>query len=120
MSALPTKSIGKKTKISLGLLASLVLFLVGLINLESTPALWWDEGWALCVARTWVEAGHYGCRLNGQLAEPFQSQPFPVVVAITSGFRLWGVGIWQARVVSLIVTILALWFFYGLTARLFN
>ncbi len=34
-----------------GVLLAVALFLAGTINLESTPPLWWDEGWTLSVAR---------------------------------------------------------------------
>jgi hypothetical protein len=32
------------------------------------PPLWWDEGWALTIARNWVESGSYGPLRSGQLA----------------------------------------------------
>ena len=38
------------------LVTALLILLALEINLESTPALWWDEGWTLSVARNWVGA----------------------------------------------------------------
>ncbi|HXV41477.1 MAG TPA: glycosyltransferase family 39 protein [Anaerolineae bacterium] len=101
-------------------LVAVVLFLMGLIHLESTPPLWWDEGWTLCVARHWVELGHYGCLLAGQPAPATLSAHFPVVTSIALSFRLFGVGIWQARIVGLLFTTAALLLLYHLTDRLYN
>jgi len=46
-----------------------LLVLLGIWNLAG-PGMWWDEGWTLSVARNWIERGHYGRLLDGQLAPP--------------------------------------------------
>ncbi|MDP9131598.1 MAG: hypothetical protein M3M98_00490, partial [Nitrospirota bacterium] len=82
--------------------------------------LWWDEGWTLCVARQWVETGHYGCLLEGRPAPPLLAGHFPVVASIAAGFRLFGIGIWQARLVELLYAFAALGLLYYLTAELYS
>ena len=98
----------------------LAALLMGLVGLQSIPPLWWDEGWTLCVARIWVETGHYGCLLSGQPAPPMLSGHFPVVASIAASFSLIGVGIWQARLVGLLYTLVTLGLLYALTVKLYD
>ena len=62
---------------------------------EANP--WWDEGWTLSVARTWVEHGFYGRLQSGQLAPPGLEAAFPTTGLVALRFRLLGVGLWQGR-----------------------
>ena len=101
-------------------LVVLALFLIGTIGIESVPPLWWDEGWTLCVARNWVVLGHYGCLLIGQPAPPILSGHFPVVAPVALSFYLFGIGVWQARIVGLLFALGALSLLYFLTSRLFS
>ncbi len=101
-------------------LVVLALFLIGTIGIESVPPLWWDEGWTLCVARTWVEVGHYGCRLAGELAPPTLSGHLPVVMPVALSFHVFGIGVWQARIVGVVFTVGTLGLLYWLTSRLYN
>ncbi|MCS6318431.1 MAG: glycosyltransferase family 39 protein [Nitrospira sp.] len=107
-------------RIGIGLFFIASALVMGLFELEVTPPLWWDEGWTLCVARQWVETGHYGCLLNGQPAPPILAGHFPVVASIAAGFRLFGVGVWQARLVELVYAFGALGLLYGLTSKLYS
>ena len=68
----------------------LMVFGSGLIHIESFPPLWFDEGWTVCVARTWVELGHYGCLFKGEPAPPSLAAHFPVVASVAAGFALFG------------------------------
>ncbi len=103
-----------------GALLVLAMVLLGSIHLKSTPALWWDEGWTLCDARNWVELGHYGCLIAGEPGPSTLSAAFPVVAPVALSFRLFGVGIWQARMVGLLYTAGAVALLYYLTDRLFK
>jgi len=103
-----------------GVLLAVALFLAGTINLESTPPLWWDEGWTLTVARSWVESGHYGRLLDGEPASPSLAAAFPVIAPIALSFRLLGVGIWQGRLVGVLFTLGALALIYYLACRLYD
>jgi hypothetical protein len=90
------------------------------IRLDSVPPVWWDEGWTLSVARNWVEQGHYGRLLNGQPAPPGFEAAFPVTASIALSFRAFGVGLFQARFVSVLFLIGAITFLYYLARRLYN
>jgi hypothetical protein len=107
-------------QIGIGSFLILSALVMGVFELEITPPLWWDEGWTLCVARQWVETGHYGCLLEGQPAPPLLAGHFPVVASIAAGFRLFGIGIWQARLVELLYAFSALGLLYSLTAELYS
>lgn len=104
-----------------GIWATLLLALLGgLAGLDSAPPLWWDEGWTLCVARSLAELGHYGCLLNGERGPSTLSAHLPVVAPIALSFALFDVGIWQARLVGLLLMLGALLLLARLTARLYN
>lgn len=98
----------------------LIVFGSGLVHLESFPPLWFDEGWTVCVARTWVERGHYGCLLLGEPAAPALSAHFPMVASVAVSFKLFGIGIWQARVVGLLYTFGAFLLLYVVARRMYN
>ena len=103
------------------LLAAVLLIVSALvINLESTPPLWWDEGWTLSVARNWLELGHYGRLLDGQPAPRGLEATFPVTASVALSFLLSGVGIVQARLVAVIFTLLAFALLYELAGRFYN
>jgi 4-amino-4-deoxy-L-arabinose transferase-like glycosyltransferase len=104
---------------AIGPLAALMLLAIGLWNLGA-PGTWWDEGWTLSVARNWVERGHYGRLLDGQLAPPGLEASFMVTAPIALSFRLFSVGIWQGRLFGVLCTIVALALIYHLALRLYN
>ncbi|MCS6841314.1 MAG: hypothetical protein RMJ54_18360 [Roseiflexaceae bacterium] len=96
-----------------------VLLLAGLWNLEG-PEFWWDEGWTLSVARNFVERGHYGRLLDGQPA-PGGLEASPVVtLPIALSFQVFGAGLWQGRLVSLICAAAAITLMVVLAARIYN
>src|ERR687888_1472663 len=101
------------------LLAYLTLLAMGLWNLESPP-LYWDEGWTLSVARNWIERGHYGRLLAGALAAPGFEAAFPVTAAVALSFHLFGVGIWQGRLVGVLFMVTTFSMMYYLASRLYN
>lgn len=111
-----------KSFLRVGATALLVVgvFVAGTINLESTPPLWWDEGWTLTVARTWVESGHYGRLLDGEPASPGLAAAFPVIAPIALSFHVLGVDIWQGRLVGVLFTLGALALIYYLACRLYD
>ena len=98
-----------------GLLLAIFLF-----RLDTIPSLSWDEGWTLSVARNWVERGHYGRLLEGNLAPGGLEAAVTVVMPIALSFRILDVGIWQGRVVGLLFLSATLLVIYALTTRLFS
>ena len=111
-----------KSNLSLGALVLIVMTLLWLakFNLESAPPVWWDEGWTMSVARNWIENGRYSRLLAGEPARPGPEAFLPVTALIALSFRLFGVGIWQARMVGLIFTLGALGVMYALVCRLYD
>ncbi|HEU0046442.1 MAG TPA: glycosyltransferase family 39 protein, partial [Nitrososphaera sp.] len=101
-------------------LLALVLLRLATVNLESAPPIWWDEGWTMSVARNWIERGFYGRLLEGEPAQPGPEAHLTVTALIALSFRLFGVGVWQARTVGLIFTLGALVVMYFLSKRLYS
>jgi hypothetical protein len=97
----------------------LLFVALGLWNLQA-PGMWWDEGWTLSVARTWVERGHYGRLLDGQLAPPGLEASFTVTAPIALAFRLVGVGLWQGRLFGVLCAAGAVALVYYLALRLYS
>src|SRR5258706_8817372 len=95
-------------------LAGLLIFAALNVRLESVPPLWWDEGWTLSVARNWAEIGHYGRLLAGQPVPRGIDAAFHVTGAVALSFSLFGVGIVQARMVEVLITVATLLVMYYL------
>jgi Dolichyl-phosphate-mannose-protein mannosyltransferase len=104
--------------------ATIVLFsfivVACLTHLDTTPPLFWDEGWTLAVARNLVEEGHYGQLLDRQPTPPGLAARFTVVLPMALSFRLFGIGVWQGRLPAVCFTVGALYFLYLLTGRIFG
>ncbi len=97
----------------------LLILLLGGWNLAGPP-MWWDEGWTLSVARTWVETGHYGRLQLGEPAPAGLEAAFPVTAGVALGMQLFGVGLWQGRLFGLLCTTLALLLLATLAQRLYD
>jgi hypothetical protein len=97
-----------------------VLLIPTLLFLNDSPAPWWDEGWTMLVARHWVEDGFYGRLPTGGAEGPGLSAAFPTTALVALSFRLLGVGVWQARLPSVILTIISQALLYALTCRLYD
>ncbi len=103
------------------LLVGLILFLA-LYNLETYPSVWFDEGIHLQVPKNLVLSGQYAVRENGELRsfDPSVSTGPPLLLPVALVFRLLGIGLWQARLVTVIYLLLATAAFYGLARHLFG
>jgi hypothetical protein len=100
-------------------LSALLLLLAGLWRLDDVPS-WWDEGWTLTVARTWVERGFYGRLRAGELAPAGLQADFSVTAPAALGMRLFGVGMWQGRLFGLLLALAALGMYVYLARRLYG
>src|SRR5262245_17583307 len=77
----------------------LCLFLAAAtIDFDAVPSAWWDEGWLLLIARNWVEKGHYGRFVDGLPSPLNPTNGFPVIAPVALGFQLFGIGVWQGRI----------------------
>ena len=108
-----------RSRVAVGALLALLVFL-SVFKLESTPPLWWDEGWTLSVARNWVERNHYGRLLEGELVPSGLEAAFPVTAVVSFSFRLLGVGVYQARAPGVLFILGTLAIVYYLACRLYN
>ena len=106
-------------RVTTGALLGLLIFLA-VINLESAPPLFWDEGWTLSVARNWAERNHYGRMLQGKMVSPGLEATFPVTAVVSFSFRLFGVGVYQGRAPGLFFLLGTLAVVYYLACRLYN
>jgi hypothetical protein len=97
-----------------------LVFWAGSFNLEGFPSLWWDEGWTLTVARNWVERGHYGRLLAGEPTPSGLEAAFPITALVGLSFHLFGVGIWQGRIIGLVFMVGALGMMYYLALRSYD
>jgi hypothetical protein len=96
-----------------------VLFLA-LYNLTSYPATWFDEGSHLHVPKTLVRFGVYadysseGFRYYG----PTVGIGPTIILPIAAVFRLFGIGLLQARLVMVAYLLAAIWVFFRLAREL--
>jgi 4-amino-4-deoxy-L-arabinose transferase-like glycosyltransferase len=109
--------------ISLSFVPAIFIFLIiflSIVHLESVPPLSWDEGWTFSVARNWVEKGFYGRLLMGNPVPPGLEASLTVTLPAALSFRLFGVGIWQGRIIGLLFLLGAVAFIYFLAGRLYG
>jgi hypothetical protein len=104
----------------LGLLAILAFVLPSLLWLDTSPPPWWDEGWTLLVARHAVEDNFYGRMPFGGPEGPGLAAAIPTQGLVVLSFKLFGIGVWQGRLPSLILTALGLVLLHTLSSQLFN
>lgn len=102
-----------------GPLAAVALVAAALWHLGAAGA-WWDEGWTLSVAQNWVRYGHYGRLMDGQLAPSGLEAAFPFTALVALSFQIFGVGLWQGRLVSVVCLFAALALLWVLARRLYN
>jgi len=99
----------------------IVIFLfAAFFRLDAVPPVWWDEGWTLSVARNWLEFGHYGRLLEGQLVSPGLEAWPTVTASVYLSFRAFGIGVVQARLVGVVFTLASVTLLYYLALYLFN
>ena len=106
--------------VAVRLLALVGILVVAFWRLDLAPPLSWDEGWTLTLARTWVEQGHYGLLLDGQLRAPGLNAAFPVTAPVALSLKILGVGAWQGRLPGVLFTLAAMALMYWLANRLYN
>lgn len=107
-------------RIAIGAAFATLVLIASLVDLDRVPAPWWDEGWTMNVARNWVEHGWYGQMLIGKPASPGLAAAFPTVASVALSFKLFGVGVWQARLAVVVYALLSLVLLYWLGSRLYD
>jgi len=88
---------------------------------SQTPSLWFDEGWTLSVARTWVETGQYARLLNGEpVSAVGMTWNFPVTGPVALSFHIFGIGVLQGRLPSILFTSASLFLVYLLARQMYD
>jgi 4-amino-4-deoxy-L-arabinose transferase-like glycosyltransferase len=92
------------------------------VHLDRYPAVWLDEGYKMNAGRTLAEHGVYGtATVEGYLPfDPGIASGPADVVPLAGSFRLFGVGVAQARATFVLYTLLAALALYGLAASIFG
>ncbi len=96
------------------------LLFASMWRIDSVPPLWWDEGWTVSIARNWLEQGQYVRLLKGQVVSAGLGASPTVIAPIYLSFRLFGVGVTQARMVGALFTLISLALIYCIARRLYN
>jgi hypothetical protein len=102
------------------LIIAILFVIFSTIDLNTQPPPWWDEGWTVNIARNWVMLDHYGHLTEGQPSAPGLNAALPVVAPVALSFKILGIGIWQARLPSVIYLLGSLGLIFILAQRLFN
>lgn len=110
-----------------GLWSYLLIVLIALPlllwNLDSHPIPWFDEGFTTHAARTLAERGVYGTynAQDGYLHFDSGVSTGPtLVIPIALLFKLFGYGMWQARLVNVLFTLVLLWGLFAVMKRLYG
>lgn len=115
-----------KKLLFISLLCFVLVIFVGFVvyGFPDSPSSWFDEGINLGIARTAVEDGVYSLKIApGQFVEQrplLITTNYPLLGFIILSFKLFGVGLAQAKVVMIIFLSLFLFVAYILTKRFFN
>ena len=105
------------------LLIALIALPLLLWNLDSHPVPWFDEGFTTHAARTLAERGVYGTynAQDGYLHFDSGVSTGPtLVIPIALSFKLFGYGMWQARLVNVLFTMVLLWGLFAVMKRLYG
>lgn len=93
-----------------------------LFNLPYAPHTWFDEGSHLHVPKALVQLGVYadvsseGFRYHG----PTIGVGPTVMLPIALNFQIFGIGMWQGRIIIVLYLLLACWAIYKLGAQLYG
>jgi len=102
------------------LLGSSFVFLLTVYP-SAIPALWFDEGWTLSVARNWVETGQYARFLiDTPISANGMAWNFPITGPIALSFRVFGVGILQGRLPGILFTLGSIILIYILARHMYS
>jgi len=114
------KFLSKNQKTLLWILGALVVYFLVFHNLTRFPAPWFDEGSHLHVPKTLVTYGEYadissdGFRYYG----PTIGVGPTIMLPIAAMFKVFGVGLLQARIVMALYLLAAIYMFYRLVEHL--
>lgn len=97
--------------------------ILGLWRLETSPGFWFDEGIIAGLGRSLVYDGVYGTKIApGEFYTPnfWITTSYTVTLPIALSLKLFGLGIWQARLIPLLYFLGFIAVAYRVTLRLFG
>jgi len=91
-------------------------------RLTESPPTWLDEGMIIQTSKTLVEEGVYAVKVapESYISPGFISTSYPVTFPVALSFKLFGIGLLQARSVMVVYIMAFLLAFYFLGRRLFQ
>lgn len=102
-----------------------VFFLILIFyGFPDSPSPWFDEGINLGIAKSWVEHGVFS--LQTGLDEFVQERPllittnYPLLAFVALSFKIFGVGLWQAKIVMILFLFAFAVLFYLLTKKYYG
>lgn len=108
------------------ILISLIVIFVGLVfyGFPDSPSPWFDEGLNLGIAKSWVEQGVYSLQTapNAFVEERslLITTNYPLLFFIALSFTIFGVGLWQAKIVMILFLFVFSALFYQLTKKYYG
>lgn len=122
-------NMAKKALIFLTAVLFLAAIFFSVYKLTESPPVWMDEGVIVQTAKNLTEKGVYGLQVapNKFVSSGFVTTSYPVIYPVALSFKLFGVGIFQARIVMVlfILAFLLIAYFlikkeYGLSVAFFS
>lgn len=106
-----------------GLVLCVIIVPLMLLKLDVYPTFWYDEGYTIQVSQSVLQAGIYGTynATEGYRAfDPTISSGPMTILPVTAVFKLFGVGIIQARIITVLYGFLGLFMAYMISKDLFG
>lgn len=116
-----SRTLESRTTHLLKAVLAVVTVILIIVRPSQAPVPQFDEGWVMSVAHNLVTTGHYGQMRDGKPAPAsLLNIGFPVVLPVALSFRMFGVGIWQARLPSMAYSLAAFAALIGLAKALYG
>lgn len=100
------------------LILSVLAFCFVSLRILIVHPLNWDEGWNLAPAVNLIQHGHYGVYLLGVPVPPVLSGTTALLTVCSLSVSIFGTGVWQPRLIFLLISCVGLFLLYLLSQRL--
>ena len=100
----------------------LIVLGFGTIRLSESPTVWGDEGMIIELAINLVQHGAIKTQIapNEFISAAFVTTGFPVIYPVAASFKIFGIGLLQARAVMVVYLLLCVAALFVLVKRLFG
>ncbi|MCA0457204.1 MAG: glycosyltransferase family 39 protein [Chloroflexi bacterium] len=117
-----TTSTWLSTKV-VGVVLCVILIPLMLLKLDVYPTFWYDEGYTIQVSQSILQAGVYGtynATEGYRVFDPTISSGPMTILPITLAFKLFGISIFAARLITVLYGFLGLFMAYQIAQDLFG